>query len=83
MAPPFCARDYADIADPVLLSGQRKAAFSRARTRTISRLINEHQDRYSQIYAEELAVVERRFQRWVERKRAEARAQRLADRRAS
>jgi hypothetical protein len=62
----FRSEDYAAIADPVLLQGERMWAVRRARGEAARRLKEAHPEEYDVIYAEEFERMEREFARRLE-----------------
>ena len=54
----FQARDYADLIDPVKLSGIRQHMTTNARSRAVTRLIQENRERYEEIRDEEREKME-------------------------
>ena len=61
----FCAADWADVIDPVLLAGKRRSLTSNARSRAVSRLIAENRKRFEELRAEENATMEATFDRRI------------------
>lgn len=74
----FAAQNYADIVDPVLLAGKRAQMVRLARSRALSRLVAEFQERYEELLAEEKADMEREFERRIEATRRKAERERGA-----